>query len=757
LLVLVVLVILLFGAIGIGAAAGKTGFLPKFALDLEGGTELVLTPQASESNAQVTDEQLDQAKEIIEKRVNASGVTEAEVARQGSSNIVVSIPGDPSQESLDLVTKSAKMTFRTVLYVTGATPDQGEAWSTRYYPNPSYTPSPEPSAEEGETGEEGEEGETGEEPSDGAETETGETTPTTEESVEPSPTASSTSPSPAPTPTSKVDASTGNMPVPPDEAYTARLDNGLNDTIVYGAVAEEYAKLLEGAESTIAQKTATGITEEAAKAQTVAESINCSMVGSSRGNDPSDPDKPLVTCDEEGTAAYILGPVMVQGSELTKANNGMATTQQGNTTGQWIVDIAFNSAGGKQFGAVTTKLDAACKANAEDPKRQFAIVLDDLVISAPEVCNDPILTGEAQISGSFTQQTSKTLADQLSFGSLPINFVVQSQDQISATAGSEQLEIGLWAGLIGLILVAVYSFFQYRALSGVTVLSLILAIGISYGTIVLLGWTQGYRLSLAGVAGLIIAIGITADSFIVYFERIRDELRVGRPIGVAVEMAWLRARRTIWASDAVNFLAAIVLYMVAVGGVRGFAFTLGLTTVMDLVVVMLFTHPVVLLATKTRFWGEGHPWSGLDPFRLGAPGAVRYVGRGRFAAAADADRAVAGAGSGGAVAVLEDLDEADDLAEEDLAEVDSLTVETASGKKARPAGTRPGGAGEAGGGPGAGDESGPDDGPDQEPAVKKPPTKVAGDAGLSIAERKRRAAQQARESGAEGEGGDSDG
>jgi preprotein translocase subunit SecD len=323
---------------------------------------------------------------------------------------------------------------------------------------------------------------------------------------------------------------------------------------------------------------------------------------------------------------------MVQGSELTSANNGMGTTQQGDTTGQWMVNIEFNSAGGKQFGAVTEKLNATCQASSTDPKRQFAIVLDDVVISAPEVCNGAINTGQAQISGSFTQSSSKTLADQLSFGSLPINFNVESQDQISATAGSEQLRVGLWSGLVGLVAVFIYSFFQYRSLSVITMTSLVLATGISYGTLVLLGWLQGYRLSLAGVAGMIIAIGITADSFIVYFERIRDELRVGRPLAQAVDLAWVRARRTIIASDGVNFLAAVVLYLVAVGGVRGFAFTLGLTTVMDLVVVMLFTHPMVVFLSRLRYWSGGHPWSGLDPYRLGAPGAVRYAGRGQFRA-----------------------------------------------------------------------------------------------------------------------------
>ncbi|MDR0366155.1 MAG: protein translocase subunit SecD, partial [Bifidobacteriaceae bacterium] len=613
LIVLFVLVVALFGAIGVGLAKGETTFLPKFALDLEGGTQLVLTPIAAEGNQEVTTAQIDEAINIIRSRVDSSGVAEPEIARQGNRNIVVSIPGNPTQDDIDLVTKSAKMTFRTVLYVTGATPVTEQSWMSRTYPNPDYVAPPTANPDEPLQGEE-----TGEENPEGGETPEGEegtdapegdqpdasAEPSAEASASASPSATRTS---TPAPSSDVNASTGNLPVPPDEAYTTRLDDGLNEAYVYPQVIEEYGYLLEGQDYLVESKVSQGLSEDAAKAQVIVESINCQMVGADRGNEPSDPDKPLVTCDDAGEAAYILGPVMVQGSVLKSAQNAMQTTQQGNATGQWVVNIEFNSAGGRQFGAVTERLDSACKANAQDPRRQFAIVLDDVTISAPQVCTGAINDGRAEISGSFTQQSSKTLAGQLSFGSLPINFNVDSQDQISATAGSEQLTIGLWAGLIGLILVGVYSFFQYRALSVVTMLSLILATGISYGTIVLLGWLQGYRLSLAGVAGMIVAIGITADSFIVYFERIRDELRVGRPLPQAVDLAWLRARRTIWASDAVNFIAAVVLYMVAVGGVRGFAFTLGLTTIMDLVVVMLFTHPMILLLTKLPFWADGHP------------------------------------------------------------------------------------------------------------------------------------------------------
>ena len=236
------------------------------------------------------------------------------------------------------------------------------------------------------------------------------------------------------------------------------------------------------------------------------------------------------------------------------------------------------------------------------------------------------ITTEPQISGNFTQESSKALADQLKFGALPLSFAVQSQDTISATLGSSQLQSGLIAGVIGLLLVIAYSLMQYRLLGLVTVASLVVAAVITYLLITILSWREGYRLSLAGVAGLIVAIGITADSFIVYFERVRDELRDGRGLVSSVEAGWKRAIRTIVVSDAVNFLAAAVLFILAVGNVRGFAFTLGLTTIVDLIVVVLFTHPMLQLIAQTRFFNEGHRFSGLDPRALGAV----YRGRAQF-------------------------------------------------------------------------------------------------------------------------------
>ncbi|MGZ4636240.1 preprotein translocase subunit SecD, partial [Oryzihumus sp.] len=253
-------------------------------------------------------------------------------------------------------------------------------------------------------------------------------------------------------------------------------------------------------------------------------------------------------------------------------------------------------------------------------------------LSAP-VTQSAITAGTASITGNFTEASAKTLADQLKFGALPMSFTPQTEEQVSPTLGTDQLQKGLLACLIGLLLVVIYSLFQYRALGFVTVASLVIASLLTYVTVALLGWSHGFRLTLAGVTGLIVSIGITADSFIVFFERVRDEVREGRHLRQAVETGWARARRTILVADGVNMLAAMVLYILATSNVRGFAFTLMLTTIIDVAVVFLFTHPIVAILANTKFFGEGHKWSGFDPERLGAKQPL-YAGRGRVTIAA---------------------------------------------------------------------------------------------------------------------------
>ena len=525
--------VLILALVGLNTAAvlwGGGSWTPKLALDLEGGTQIVLQPQLNDGDT-VSSEQLTQAVSIIRQRIDASGVSEAEITTQGSSNIVVSIPGTPDDETLQRIEASAKLDFRPVLVGSQATNTAvgGDATS-----------------------------------------------------------------SPTPTP---VDPSLATEP-------TAEPTNASDLAYITPALEAQYT------------------------------AFDCAFLNSQDPN-LAPADQPLITCDDTGTVKYILGPVEVTGEDIADASNGLVTTQSGASTGTWAVNLSFDDAGTTAFSDVTTRLVAL-----QGAQNQFAIVLDGRVISAPST-NAAITDGNAQITGSFTQESSKTLADQLKYGALPIGFQVQSSDSISATLGTAQLASGLLAGVIGLILVVVYSLAQYRVLGAVTIASLIVAAVVTYLVVTLLSWREGLRLSLAGVAGLIVAIGITADSFIVYFERIRDELRDGRGLESAVEAGWRRALRTIFASDMVNLLAAVVLFILAVGSVRGFAFTLGITTLIDLVVVILFTHPMLQLLATTKFFSDGHRLSGLDPRALGAV----YRGRAAFR---PQDAVVAGKGSSAA-------------------------------------------------------------------------------------------------------------
>ncbi|MET0590953.1 MAG: protein translocase subunit SecD [Naasia sp.] len=498
--------LLLIGAISVGVSFFGASWTPRLALDLEGGTEVRLAPVV-EGGQEVTSEQLNQAVSIIRDRVDAAGVSEAEIRTEGSGNIVVSIPGEASEETLARISASAKLDFRPVL-LAGV---------------------PATAATE---------------------------TPAADDTTE-------TAPAPEPTDASDLAQVTPELQTAFDDFDCATID----ETVVPPA------------------------------------------------------DQPYLTCEIDGTAKYLLGPVELSGENLSDATSSQQTTQTGAATGSWAVNLQFDGEGTEQFASITSRLTGL-----ESPRNQFAMVLDNRVLLAPS-SNVVITDGRAAITGpGITQDSAPLLADQLKYGALPVSFETQSQDSISATLGSEQLASGLLAGLIGLVLVVAYSLAQYRALGLVTVASLVVAGALTYLIVTLLGWRLDFRLSLAGVAGLIIAIGVTADSFIVYFERIKDELRDGKMLTGAVEAGWKRALRTILASDAINFLAALILILLAVGNVRGFAVTLGLTTIIDLIVVVLFTHPMLQLLSRTRFFSEGHRASGLDPRALGAV----YRGRAQF-------------------------------------------------------------------------------------------------------------------------------
>lgn len=351
---------------------------------------------------------------------------------------------------------------------------------------------------------------------------------------------------------------------------------------------------------------------------------------------PDVSDQPLFACDKDGKTKYLLGPTVIEGNELTNATAGTGQNGLG-----WQVNMNFNSQGSNEFATVTGLLNTK-----QTPENQFAIVLDGSVVSAPQVTNGAITGGQAQISGNFTQDSAQSLASVLKYGALPLAFTVSSVDNVSATLGGEQLHAGIIAGIIGLALVVLYCFLYYRGLGIVVVSSLVIAAAITYAAMVLLGSTAGFALSLPGIAGAIVAIGITADSFVIYFERIRDEVREGRSLRSAVETGWRRARQTVLIADAVSLLSAFILFVLAIGAVKGFAFTLGLTTLIDIVVVFFFTKPIMTLLARTRFFGGGHKLSGLDPEHLGVKRLPGSRSRIRGSAASDAAAgSVATAGS----------------------------------------------------------------------------------------------------------------
>ena len=317
-------------------------------------------------------------------------------------------------------------------------------------------------------------------------------------------------------------------------------------------------------------------------------------------------DRALFACNREGTEKYLLSPTLIEGSQLASAAAGVPANQVA-----WVVDLEFNAEGGAAFEAATRALSAK-----GEPQNRFAIVLDGVSISAPSV-DEAIPGGRAQIEGSFNQQSATELANVLKYGALPLAFDVSEVNNVSATLGGEQLRAGIIAGLIGLGLVVLFCILYYRGLAVVVIASLAVAGALTYACMVLLGSSVGFALNLPGIAGAIVAIGITADSFVIYFERIRDEVREGRSLRTAVETGWRRARQTILIADAVSLLSAVVLFILAIGSVKGFAFTLGLTTVIDVLVVFMFSKPLVTLLARTKFFGGGHRLSGLDPEHLG--------------------------------------------------------------------------------------------------------------------------------------------
>jgi len=487
---------------------------PQLGLDLQGGTTVTLTARTPDGQAP-DPEDLELARQIIEQRVNGLGVAEAEVVTEGSTNIVISVPGDNGEKARELGA-TAQLRFRPVL----GGPEAA-------------TPATSDSAA----------------PTSGAATDSA------------APTSGAATDSAAATPTDSAAAS------PTDSAAASPTDSAAATT--------------SGAATDTVDPDAPAVTVEEATAEYATLTCDTTTTQVDRADDY------IAACSDDGSAKYLLGPAVLEGTDVTDAAAGTRST-----TGEWIVTLDLNSSGTEAWATYT----------AANVGNSVGITLDGRVVSAPSI-NSAINGGQTEISGSFTQTTATDLANQLKYGALPLTFTQATAQSISTELGSEQLQAGLIAGAIGVALVFLYALIYYRLLGLVMIASLLLSAVVVYASLVLLGRQIGFALSLAGIAGFIVSIGITADSFVVYFERLKDEVREGRSLRSATPRAWVRARRTILSADAVSFLAAAILYWLAIGDVKGFAFTLGLSTVLDLLVVFLFTHPLMAVLSRVKSFG----------------------------------------------------------------------------------------------------------------------------------------------------------
>jgi len=578
---------------------------PKLGIDLQGGTRVTLTARTPDGSSPSQDS-LRKAQEIIENRVNGLGVSGSEVAIEGD-NLVITVPGDDGQQARSLAT-TAKLYIRPVLAATpfAGTQEQGAPATEAPAPAPEAPPADAPAPPPADAPPPGEVAPAGAPPAEVP-------PPAPEAPVEPAPQPRVFPAQPPidapPADQPPAEAPPAEVPPPPAEQPPAeappveQAPAGPQD-----AEDEDDLTPQERAQREIAAaKEARQSTDPAAQ-QAAMAAMDCTKQDPLAGND--DPELPLVTCSQDGTEVYLLDASRIDGQEIKDAVSNFNTQQS-----RWVVNLEFKSSGADAWADLT----------GEYLYKQVAFVLDSQVVSAPRVNAGPQLGGSTEISGQFTATSAKELANTLKYGSLPLSFQTSEAETVSVTLGLSSLKAGLIAGAVGLLVVLLYCLLYYRMLGLLTALSLVGSGFAVYGLMVLLGRWIGFTLDLAGVAGLIIGIGMTADSFVVFFERIKDEMREGRSFRSAVPRGWQRARRTILSGNAVSFIAAAVLYVLAVGQVKGFAFTLGLTTILDVVVVFTVTAPLVLLASRSAFWAKPSV-NGL--------GAIQQVARERRAAEA---------------------------------------------------------------------------------------------------------------------------
>lgn len=574
---------------------------PKLGIDLQGGTRVTLTARTPDGSAP-TREALNQAQEIISARVNGLGVSGSEVLIDGN-NLVITVPGSDGNEARALG-QTARLYIRPVISAMPAGP--GGPGAGQLPGGPGMPGAPVAPGAPGTPGGAEAPGDTQQgAPGSSAPAEQG-TGESGQQPVappaqprpfpqEPTPTPDTTT---APEPSEPADGSGAATPASPESGQPAPAKPGQPGKAADLPARIDAEKRLRQSDNRVLQALALQI-----------QATRCDKEDVLAGND--DPDLPLVTCSQDHQTAYLLAPSIISGDEIADASSGLDQR-----SGGYIVQVLFKSAAADRWADWT----------ATHIGTQTAFTLDSQVVSAPQI-QEAIPGGRTQITGGnppFTADSSRQLANVLKYGSLPLSFEASEAETVSASLGLASLRAGLIAGGIGLVLVLLYSLLYYRVLGVLTALSLIATFSMVYGILVLLGRYIGYTLDLAGIAGLIIGIGTTADSFVVYFERIKDEIREGRSFRSAVPRGWARARKTIVSGNAVTFLAAAVLYFLAVGQVKGFAFTLGLTTILDIVVVFLVTWPLVYLASKSPAMAKPS-YNGL--------GAVQQVARERRALA----------------------------------------------------------------------------------------------------------------------------
>jgi preprotein translocase subunit SecD len=573
----VVLTLLVIALALVGLMFWQGQKTPKLALDLAGGTTVTLTAEPTKPGAKIGESEMSQAINIMRERVNGLGVSEAEVTKQGNNVIIVQVPGQGQERVVKTIGTTARLEFRQVMVAEPVGVPQ----------QPAPTPTPTPSGK-----------------ASGSPKPSGSATPTGKASTSPTPKGRALAGAlvaPTPKPSGKASdkaatpAPSATQSLTPEQQL--QLQQQLQAQQQQQAGAEDFTGVDPAVKAQFQKLTCTGA--DIGQGQTLAGGKQAAVCAR--------PDPKTHKSDYK----FILAPAQISGEQVTKAQALPPDPQNGRV--QWTVSLDLNGTATKTFADFTSKAAALGENNT---RNHFAIVLDGTVYSWPSV-KEAITSGNAQIEGQFGQQEATDLANVLKYGALPLKFNQSSIESVSATLGKDQLTAGLTAGAIGLGLVVLYCLFYYRGLGFVAISSLVIAGALTYESVVLLGKAIDFRMSLAGIAGAIVAIGITADSFVVFFERLRDEVREGRSLRTAVERGWQRARRTIIVADAVSFIAALLLYWFAIGGVKGFAFTLGLTTLIDVVVVFFFTKPLVTMLARTKFFGGGHRWSGLDPSTLG--------------------------------------------------------------------------------------------------------------------------------------------